>query len=165
MTIFTNHTLVECSGKWISLADQDSLSGEISFSSSISVARSWASPMAAGMMSLLWRCGWMVSWSAWPILISRLAVFHLQGDMTYIVFNAFHSCRASISMTLSSWGENMSEWETAWENQRIKTTNEKHSLKTAVWYEELFILTCFELEIFWFNLMSSRTSPSWFSST
>lgn len=37
------------------------------------------------MMSLVWRCGLMVSWSAWPILISKLAVFHLQGEMTYIL--------------------------------------------------------------------------------
>lgn len=94
---------------------QDCLSGEISFSFSCTVARSWASPMAAGMMSLVWRYGWMFSWSAWPILISKLAAFNFQGNMTHV-----HSCRESISVTFSSWGGNMSEWETAWENQRKK---------------------------------------------
>lgn len=44
----------------------------------------------------------MVSWSAWLILISESAAFRLQGKMAYILFNAFHSCRASISVTLSS---------------------------------------------------------------
>lgn len=141
---------------------QDCLSGEISFSSSCTVARSWASPMAAGMMSLVWRYGWsfMVSLAS---LISKLAGFHLLGKTTYIFFNAFHSCRASISVTLKLRREH--EWTGNSLRKSEKKGYDKHGMKVTVWQEELFLLTCFEFEVWWFNLMSSSISPTWFSST
>jgi len=77
---------------------QDCPSGKISVSSSCTVANGWANHLPAVVISLIWRCGWTLSWSVWLILTSvTLAAFHLQGKMAYILLNAFYCFRASMS--------------------------------------------------------------------